>query len=204
VQQSIYVLSHTHCNTLQDTVRHCNTLQHSATIHIRLVAYSVQDSAGQYNTNAQKKHLKVISLCIFSRTHCNALQRTATRCNTLQHTATHLSTKKHESNTLIHFRTYTLQHPCNIPINTLQHPATYLSTHCTTLQHTATHCNTLQTHLSTKKPESNTLIHFLKYTLQHPATCLSTHCSTLQHTATHCNTLQHTATHYNTPINKKT
>jgi len=43
-----------------------------------------------------------------------------------------------------------------------------------------------------------------RYTLQHTATHCNTpqhtanHCNAPQHTATHCNTLQHTATHLNT------
>jgi len=138
-------------------------------------------------------------------THCNILQHTATHCNTLQHTAT-------RCNTLYSQKLTILQLHCN----TLQHTAAHRSTphntasHCITLQQTvlseadyfavtiATHC---------KIHQHTVMIQVLRLILQ-------LYCNTLQHTATHCNTpthcdtsaqayfaatLQHTATHCNTP-----
>ena len=86
--QSTDSLQHTatHCNTLQHTATHCNTLQHSAT-------------------------------------HCNTLQHSATHCNTLQYTVTRCTMSCSESHTIYRL---TATH-----CNTLQHTAT----HCNTLHH---------------------------------------------------------------------
>jgi len=71
--------------------------------------------------------------------------------------------------------------------------------HCNTLQHTATHCNTPATHQKQTLPKRA-----LHCVLQCVAVCC-THFFTHYNTFTsdlaemRCNTLQHTATHCNTP-----
>jgi len=127
---------------------------------------------------------------------CNTLQYTATHCNTLQHTATRCRTshgaKQHHTSLCVSSNTESKHY------NTLQHTAT----HCNTLQHTATHCNTLQVE-SQSCDYCNSGPHysagtFFALNLGPGATGMFYRYS-LQHTATHCNTLQHTATHRNTP-----
>jgi len=104
--------------------------------------------------------------------HCSALQRTATHCKTLQYTAALCSA--------------------------LQRTAS----HCNTLQRTATYCNTLQhtTTLVIQISCAAVLSATHRNTLQHRCDTTGvrgcTVCNTL---ATPRNTLQHTATHHNTP-----
>ena len=126
--------------------------------------------------------------------HCISitLHHTATNCIPLQHTATHYYTLLHPATPC-----YTLLHIARC--KTLQH-----ITHCNTLHHTATHCR-VQDLGQPRQTDGD-----INCNTQHTAThCITLYLITLflmsktdrwrhqlQHT-THFNTLQHTASHYN-------
>ena len=87
-----YIVTATHCNTLQHTATHCNTLQHTAT-HCNTLQHTAthRGKKGQFHLDA----FFCIPFQYMIYSHCNTLQHTATHCNTLQHTATHCSTPQH-------------------------------------------------------------------------------------------------------------
>ena len=189
----------TRCNTLQHAATRCNTLPHTSTQHAATRCNALPHTS---------THCDMLQR---TTTHCSAPRCSATHCNTLQHTATHRNTPQHTA------------------------------THRNTPQHTATHRNTQDADrgddaCETKGPYSLSSSPYLVYcalnpdkpalypvqrepyivynfthrprhmeSMQRTATRYNTlqhtatHCNTLQHTATHCNTLQHTATHCNTP-----
>jgi len=168
----------------KDTATHCNTSQ---VFHGRHTHTTVRDETVALQHTA---------------THCNTLQHTATHCKTLQDTATHCNTFRHDS--LIRIRL------C----------ATRLS-HCNTLQHTATHCN--MSHVFHGRHDSCCSVLQCVAVCCSVLQCVAVCCSVLQcvavccsvfspcatrlssacgmtHacSATLCNTVQRTATHYNT------
>ena len=148
-------------------------------------------------------------------THCNALQHIGTHCNTLPHIATHRNTQE--------FAKRDGRETCPTDCNTLQHTATLQHTtgwrrligspklhiifhkratkyrsllrkmtykdkgSCESSPPCTTHCNTLLNAEICKKRYGQI------FTTGYNTLQYLQHCNTLQHT------LQHTATHCNTP-----
>jgi len=87
-----------------------------------------------------------------------------------------------------------------IHCNTLQH--SYKGMDKTVLmkgiEHTATYCNTATHYTTPQHTYKGINREVLFRSIEHTATYCNT--TTPQHFAIHCNTLQHTATHRNTPI----
>jgi len=224
----------THCNTLQHTATHCNTLQRTVVTmqHVGVVSTqrrhndsvemtwsfskvsnTLQHTATWYITLQQTDIL--ISLRVSSKTDSSTLQRTAVHWNMLQHVATFLSSVESfpkvtaaHCNVLQHTATcYNTLQQSDIPSSSESFPKV-TAIHCKTQHYAATHYNTLQqTEIlfsSESFPVNPTRRTSGRGTLQHTAShCNTPHhtatrCNTLQHTATHCNTLRYTATHYNT------
>ena len=132
-----FMLSATHCSTIQHTATPCNMLYNTASL--------------QHVLFATQCYILIISLNLYHHsallTTCsNTLQHNATHCNTLQHmlSATQcyifvISLNLYYHSALLTTCSNTLQHNA-IRCNTLQHTAT----HCHTPPHTATQCNSLQ------------------------------------------------------------
>jgi len=79
-----WLLTATHCNTLQRTATHCNTLQHTMYVCIPRNCNTLQHNW--------------VASWLLTTTQCNTPQHTATHyvcahTSQLQHTATHLSSK---------------------------------------------------------------------------------------------------------------
>jgi len=124
-----------------------------------------------------------------SASHDITLQHTASHCNTLHHSATRARFIKSSIWVCItrHHTATPVQHLCNT-LHTPRHGSLPV---CVAACCNASHwcCSALRI---TEPPSGGTPENLIKFWCQHLITRSG------EFTAAHCNTLQHTATHYNT------